>query len=255
MIWNKAKIILPAKRPVIIPHAINNGMAPPWWREPVWCLGEVVLEMGECLFRIGDVYVVDGLLLSHRRSTAAMSMSISAYPRRAFPPFVSAIIGSLYTTFTQNLNYFRGLQRSLLLFKCWHHLYFFIKPGETLTFKKRKQHGITMPPVEDDSGSSSSGEEETGSESEVSSAPSPTSFFSFSTLFFWMWMGKNINIDSQLHCAMFWTSVRFFLVHVGVQSTIVKEIRRNPWSRPFNCPRRCKWEEPSLKLTKRKMHP
>lgn len=29
MIWNKAKIILPAKRPVIIPHAINNGMAPP----------------------------------------------------------------------------------------------------------------------------------------------------------------------------------------------------------------------------------
>lgn len=41
-----------------------------------------------------------------------------------------------------------------------------------------------MPPVEDDSGSSSSGEEETGSESEVSSAPSPTSFFSFSTLFF-----------------------------------------------------------------------
>lgn len=150
----------------------------------------------------------------------------------------------------------RLLQRrsSLLLFKCWHHLYFFIKPGETLTFKKRKQHGITMPPVEDDSGSSSSGEEETGSESEVSSAPSPTSFFSFSTLFFWMWMGKNINIDSQLHCAMFWTSVRFFLVHVGVQSTIVKEIRRNPWSRPFNCPRRCKWEEPSLKLTKRKMH-
>lgn len=107
MIWNKAKINLPAKRPVIIPHAINNGMAPPWWREPVWCLGEVVLEMGECLFRIGDVYVVDGLLLSHRRSTAAMSMSISAYPRRAFPPFVSAIIGSLYTTVTQNLNYFR----------------------------------------------------------------------------------------------------------------------------------------------------
>lgn len=110
MIWNKAKIILPAKRPVIIPHAINNGMAPPWWREPVWCLGEVVLEMGECLFRIGDVYVVDGLLLSHRRSTAAMSMSISAYPRRAFPPFVSAIIGSLYTTFTQNLNYLRVLR-------------------------------------------------------------------------------------------------------------------------------------------------
>ena len=59
-----------------------------------------------------------------------------------------------------------------------------------------------MPPVEDDSGSSSSGEEETGSESEVSSAPSPTSFFSFFNTFFLDVNGKKY-IDSQLHCAMF----------------------------------------------------